>query len=135
MTAIATREKQDEIIARLGRSAAPAADMVAIIANGAALSAAVDLGADRAHRIVLPAAWTAAALTFQASSDGVGFADLYDRDGEVILPAAVVAANRTVVLDQAAFYGIRYLKVRSGTSAAPVNQAAARNLLLVTVPR
>ena len=107
----------------------------ASIANATALSAAVDLGAQRLHRIVLPAAWTAGAISFQSSFDGSSWADLYDANGEVTLAAAVVAASRAIVVDAAAFLGIRYLKVRSGTTAAPVNQAAQRDLTLVTVAR
>ncbi len=107
----------------------------ASIANTTALSAAVDLGAQRLHRIALPAGWTAAAISFQSSFDGSSWADLYDANGEVTLAAAVVAANRAIVVDPAPFLGIRYLKIRSGTAATPVNQAAQRDLTLVTVAR
>lgn len=117
------------------RSAPPATAATASIASGAALTGAVDLGAQRLHRIVIPAAWTAAAISFQSSADGTTFADLYDVNGEVVLPVASVGASRAVIVDPAAFLGIRYLKLRSGTGASPVNQAAQRDLTLVTVAR
>jgi hypothetical protein len=117
------------------RSAPPAAAATASIASGAALTGAIDLADQRLHRIALPAGWTAAAITFQASANGTTFNDLYDANGEVTLPTAIVGASRAIVVDPAAFLGIRYLKIRSGTSAAPVNQAAQRDLTLVTVSR
>jgi hypothetical protein len=117
------------------QSAAPGDPKSALIANAASLSGVIDLGDQRLHRIHLPSAWTAAAITFQTSSDGVAFADLYDKDGEITLPSSVVAASRSVVVPQEAFYGIRYLKIRSGTGASAVTQGADRSLALVTVPR
>jgi hypothetical protein len=89
------------------------------------------------HRIITPAAWTAAAITFQASPDGVTYYDLWFNDAEYTIASATVAtaAARSIVLDPAVFYGIRYLKLRSGTSAAPVNQGAARTITLATVAR
>lgn len=115
-------------------SAAPGS-AAAVILNTASLSAAIDLGDQRLHRIAMPAGWTAAGLTFQASADGVAFNDLYNDAGEYALSSSVVAAARSIVVDQAIFYGIRYLKVRSGPAAAAVNQGADRTLTLVTVPR
>lgn len=118
-----------------GRAAAPAAAVTVTILSGQSLSGAIDLAAERAHRITLPAAWTAAAITFQASADGVTYSDLYNEGGEYSLGSTVVGASRTILLDQATFYGIRYLNIRSGTAAAAVNQGADRIITIVTVPR
>ncbi len=117
------------------KGAVPAAPVSATILLGESLSDAIDLDAERAHRIALPAAWTASAITFRSSSDGTSWNDLYTELGEYTLNSSIVGASRTIVLDQAVFYGIRHLKVRSGTSAAAVNQAAARTITVVTVPR
>ena len=106
-----------------------------VIAAGTALSPAIDLDRQRLHRVAFPAAWTAAAISFQVSADGAAFVDLYDRDGELTLPPAVVGPNRSVVVDPAAFIGVRFLKLRSGVAASPVAQAADRTLTLVTVAR
>ena len=105
------------------------------IAAAAALGAAVDLDRQRLHRIMLPGDWTAAALSFQASADGQTYADLYDGSGEVVIAAGIAAAGRAIVVDPAIFYGIRFLKVRSGTAAAAVAQGGARSLTLATVAR
>ena len=115
-------------------SAAPGV-VQATISNGSALSAAIDLGEQRAHRLSMPGAWTAAAITFQVSYDGLAFVDLYTADGEYTLSSSIVAASRSIVLDQTIFYGVRHLKIRSGTSGTPVNQAADRVINIPTVSR
>lgn len=118
------------------RSQALSAPITASIANGASLTDAIDLGANRLHRIIMPSSWTTAALSFQVSYDGTNFADLFNKDGEVSLAAtSVVAASRSIVVDQTAFYGVRWLKIRSGLTGAAVNQGGARSLILATVPR
>ena len=79
----------------------------------------------------MPASWTAANLTFQGSDTEAGtYSDLYDDAGTEI--SVTAAASRTIVgstLDRVV--PLRFLKVRSGTTATPVNQAAARTVLLV----
>jgi hypothetical protein len=96
------------------------------IASGQSLSPAFDAGAGRLAALVMPAAWTAAAITFQGSADGSTYADLYDDQGNEATVQA--AASRAIALDVLAplVGAFRYLKVRSGTGGAPVNQAAAR---------
>lgn len=79
--------------------------------------------------IIMPSAWTAANLTFQVSADGISFHDLRDKyDAEVMVS---VSANNGYVLDLADWLTLPYLKIRSGTAAAPVNQAATRTLTLL----
>lgn len=113
------------------RVAAPEAEnKTATIANGASLSGAVDLGAGAVlAAIYMPAAWTAASLTFQASADGVTYVDVYD-DGDVEYEIAA-AASRSIKVSLEDFIGVRYLKVRSGTTATPVAQGASRSIVLV----
>lgn len=106
----------------------------ATIANGASLSGAVDLGTMRPGRMTLPAAWTAAAGTFAVSADGVTYGPLYDWAGtEVSIASASMVASREIVLDPTLFLSVRYLKVRSGTNGAPVNQGAARAIVVTGV--
>lgn len=109
------------------------ASMDANIANGASLSQAIEnIGLGAASALVgieMPAAWTAANLTFQVSFDGDTYKDLYDKDGNEVTVTA--AASRYIGLIPSLFAGIRHLKVRSGTSGTPVNQGAARTLRLV----
>jgi hypothetical protein len=97
-----------------------------VIAEDESLSTAVRLGGDIPVELIMPAAWTAAALTFQTSSDGVTYQDLYtDAAAEVTVQAA---AARNIKLNPETFTGINYLKIRSGTSGTPVAQAAARTI-------
>lgn len=100
------------------------------IANGEALSGGINMGGSRLFAIIMPAAWTAAGLTFMASVDGTNYYDLYTYNG--IEFAAAAAADRYIVLEPEVFAAIKYIKVRSGTSATPVNQGADRTLTIVT---
>lgn len=107
-------------------------DATATIANGASLSGAIDLGSTRLAGIQMPAAWTAAALTFQASFDGVTYADVYSTGGTEL--SYTVAASRFIPLSITDWGGVRYLKVRSGTTGTPVNQGGARTIQLTLRP-
>jgi hypothetical protein len=108
------------------------ATRTATIASGQSLSAAIDLGTYQLARIAFPAAWTAADLTFQVSADGTTYNNLYTAAGTEYTVEA--DASRDVILTRQDFEAIRYLKIRSGTSGAAVNQAAERTLTLTLVP-
>jgi len=82
--------------------------------------------------IVMPAAWTAAPVTFQGSTNGTTFQDLYDLGTELSVP---VDASRYVQVDGNKFDSLRAIRVRSGPSAAPVVQAASRIITLVVRDR
>lgn len=102
----------------------------ATIANGASLSASIDLESQSLVGIHMPATWTAANLTFQVSEDGTTFDNLYDVNG--VEKTINAAASRYIYVSPAEWVGVRFIKVRSGTSAAAVNQGAAANIQLVT---
>jgi len=103
------------------------------IPAGQSESYAIDLGLDRAHRLEFPdEGWTPAVVTFRVSYNGEDFDSLFLDTAEYVVSTA--AADRACVLDQAAFYGVRRLIVRSGTATAPVVQSAARVLRLVKAP-
>jgi len=97
----------------------------ATILINTALSDAIDCGGMTPTAIIMPAIWTAANLTFQNSvDDGTTYNDVYDIDGtEFTLTAD---ASRFILLDVSKWFTIRHLKIRSGTSATPVNQVAER---------
>lgn len=99
------------------------------IAADAALSDAADFQASRLTRVIFPADWTEAAATFQVSEDGETWFDLFVETAEYSLTSA--AADRAVAVNPAIFYDVRRLKVRSGTAAVPVDQAAQRTIKLV----
>jgi len=96
------------------------------IALNTALSPALDLEEARAAVLMMPAAWTPAVITFQVGDDAGNWTDYYNADGTEY--SLTVAASRAIRLPIADFLGIRRLKVRSGTSGTPVNQAAARDI-------
>ena len=79
--------------------------------------------------IQMPAAWTTADLTFQASVDlSANVADLYDHDGIEVTVSA--AAGQFVSVDLSLFAGAAYIAVRSGTASTPVTQGSNRTLVL-----
>lgn len=102
--------------------------ITATIANGESLSAGIDTNGLTVFAVQMPAAWTAASLTFEVSIDGETWGALYDSDGvEVAVP---VSAGGVYSLSPSTFAGYARVKVRSGTASAAVNQGAARSLLL-----
>lgn len=98
------------------------------IATSQSLSTAIDLGDRGLCAIIMPTSWDAANLTFQASSDIAGtYQNVYDSTGTEL--SVTAAAARHIVLTPASFAGMRFIKVRSGTSGTPVTQTAARTLV------
>lgn len=94
------------------------------IADNASLSDALFLGGYLLKAVVIPATWvTATVITFSVSQDGTTYYDLYkDVNGTLTEVSVPVAASRFIVMDPTLFWGIQYLKIRSGTSGSPVNQ-------------
>lgn len=106
-----------------------------IIATGQSLSAGLDCTAGQIVRLTMPAAWTGANLSFQISSDGNGYNDLFTIDGhEVVIP--VIPGAAVVVAPLADFLkAVAFLKVRSGTRNFPVIQPAQRDFAVaIEVP-
>lgn len=95
------------------------------------LSAAVECGGFDVLRVVMPAGWDAADITFQVSDDGgTTFRNLYwDWGAEMAIDAAagrVIELSPFVLLQH-----IDQIRVRSGTSGVAVSQSTARTLYLV----
>lgn len=118
----------------------------ATIANGASLSGAVDLFSSGTKEdfdptlagIEMPAAWTSAKISFQVSTDGTTYGSLFKIDGSTEYTidvsgytAASSSVVRSVPVEPQLFLGWRYVKIRSGEAASPVNQGAARSLILI----
>jgi hypothetical protein len=110
--------------------------ITATIANGAALSGAVDVGDRLIAGLIMPAAWTAAAITFAVCDTKEGtFVPLYDDGGnEVTIASANVAVSRAIALDilSGSIAQWRFLKIRSGTNGTPVNQGGDRTIVFCT---
>lgn len=98
------------------------------IASGESLSTALDIDGALAIAIHMPAAWTTASLTFQASFDGTTYNNVYDDAGNEVTVTA--AASRAITILSNYLTPFRFIKIRSGTSGSAVNQAAARAIIV-----
>lgn len=98
------------------------------IPEGQSLSNAVDCSAGRVARITTPAGWDNALLTFQISTDGQGFSDLYYSDGREY--SVVCMPHRGIIINQADWLPGLWLKFRSGSSDQPRNQTAEREFAI-----
>jgi hypothetical protein len=74
--------------------------------------------------MIMPAAWTPAVVTVQASADGTNFYDLYDGMTAKEL-SFNIKPNSYVAIGQGRLLGCTQIKLRSGTSALPVMQNLA----------
>ena len=115
-----------------------------VIQAGASLSDPLDCSAGIITRLHMPAIWTPANLTFQVSSDGTNFANLYSFDGiETMIPvvpgsAIVIAVGSSSAsassvssrIEPPDLRGVSWLKVRSGPAAWPVVQTAQRQFMI-----
>lgn len=100
------------------------------IASGQSISSEIDLGSRAIILgIIMPNVWTTASLTFQAGETG-DLKNLYDETGTEVTVSA--DASRVIRFKNITpWTGVRYLKVRSGTSSTPVTQTADRTLKLI----
>ena len=100
----------------------------ATIANGASLSDAVAVAAGKVvYGVIIPAAWTAAQISYDVSADGVTYTSLRDPAGNEHVNAVTVSTFipfPTVV-------GITHIKIRSGISGTVVAQGAQRLLTVL----
>lgn len=103
----------------------------AVIALNGNLSSAIDIGDGGLVAIQMPSSWDAAGLSFQASSDPAGtYADVYTSTTAGVSTELTIgaAASEYIALNASVFAGLRYIKIRSGTTGSPVTQTAARTL-------
>lgn len=92
------------------------------VAEGAQLSSIITCGGFVLVGLLLPAALTSTALTFEASVDGESFFPVYDADtGDAV--SYTVTEGTYLAINPEYFYGINYLKLKFGT-----DEAAARTL-------
>jgi len=109
--------------------------LTATIASGASFSNTIDLSFHVLVGFVTPAAWTTAAIDIEVSIDGVNFfTNTYDSSGITtgIYLTPVVSSGYSV--DALALIPYNFVRFRSGTTAVPVNQAAARTISVITRP-
>ena len=105
-----------------------------VISDGTSLSAATSLAGRILVGIYIPASWTAANISFQAANNVADtFVDVYNTSGsEFLLTGA--ASSVYLPVDPINFYGVNAIKVRSGTTATPVNQSGDITLTLMLAP-
>lgn len=110
--------------------------VTASIANGASVSGTVDLTNTAILGFVAPAAWTAAALNIEVSTNGSTWvtAGLIDSYGSSVSSWSSVTAGAGYSVDAAAMLPWQYVRFRSGTAASPVNQGAQRDFTVITRP-
>ena len=100
------------------------------IASGTSLSGSLAIGALVPVGLWMPAAWTPANITVQASPDGgETFLEFVDSAGNAI--TVTVAAGQLVAFSEVMWQSVNFLKLRSGTLASPVAQSADRIINLV----
>lgn len=114
------------------KNADPLAKTVTIPTSGS-LSPVVELVGATLVGIQIPSGWTTANITFQASADGSTYVDLYDNSGAEYT-VVVGGTSRYIAVPLGDLLGVRFLKVRSGTSGTPVSQTVARILTLALAP-
>jgi len=95
------------------------------ITNGTSVSNKLQLNGLHLDGIILPAAWTAAGLSFLGCETLAGtFLPLVDALGNEI--TLTIVAGRHILMPMSMIRGVNFLQLQSGTSAAPVNQGADR---------
>src|SRR4249920_467442 len=111
---------------------------ILLIPAGQSMSNGVDCSGYNILRIIAPQDWDAAPISFRVSPDGVAYHDLFhavDRtfnSYEAVVPA--VPPNAAINMPAGTGTGIAFLKIRSGSRAAPVAQSADRTFVLVLDP-
>jgi len=96
------------------------------ILAGQSLSNGVDCTGSRILRIIVPSQWTAAPISFQLSPDDITYGNMYHvmannfTTYEVVV--TLIVAGAVIVMPAGTGDGIAFVKIRSGTHAAPVKQ-------------
>jgi hypothetical protein len=91
-----------------------------VIKKGESLSDGADCSGGTIVRITVPQEMTPANLTFQVSSDGNFYNDLYGADGEEV--TMVARPNTGIVVSERWTRSIAFIKFRLGTREHPVAQ-------------
>lgn len=96
------------------------------------LSTIISLKGYLLTNIVMPASWDSAALTFLISADESTYQSLFDYSGEISYSSSIAIASVTLgVKPEHAMQMQGFMKLRSGTKAAAVNQSTSRTITLL----
>ena len=104
--------------------------VTATIANGAALSDAIDIRGVIRGEVLIPSAWTAADMGFQRSSTvGGTFVPAANALGNLIEITLTTPTDRSFSIPDDVF-SASFIKLWSQTAGAGVNQGAARSVVV-----
>jgi hypothetical protein len=95
------------------------------INEGESLSDALDCRAGKIIKITMPQDWTYADITFQTSSDGIGFNDIMRPDGTEVM---CTVFEGTAIIGMELVTG--FLKIRSGSRDRPIEQEGRRTFAI-----
>ena len=90
------------------------------IEQGESLSAPLDCSAGPIVRITTPPNWDPGVITFQVSSDGEFYNDLFNMDGHEVSIVAMPAVG--ILIEERLSISAAFVKFRSGTRDKPVPQ-------------
>lgn len=102
------------------------------IERGESLSDGIDCSGGELVRITMPAEWTEAPLTFEFSSDGEFYNDMFGLDGYAV-KVDVVVPGSGVIVPVAVGRAVAWIKFRSGTRGNPVEQQEQRQFAVTIV--
>ena len=128
----------DAVPATMNRAKAAMAEIdvisATIPAGAGGISGEIDIGNKSLVALVLPAGWLAAAggITFQMNPGDGNFYEVFTAAGSAFALAYTAAGAVCILVDPTTLRGAVAIKIRSGTSGAPVNQTGAPVLQLVT---
>jgi hypothetical protein len=106
--------------------------MPATIAAGQSISEVVAVPRGmRLWALALPAEWTESAISYQLSFDGSAFYEPCDSAGAPLVETAPGVGGSAFAVSSYALLRSSFVRVRSGSAALPVPQAADRTLQLV----
>jgi len=110
----------------------------ATLASGASLTSAINIAGFQIVGFLTDAAWTAAAITMQASSDAANYSEALLSTGAAFeLGASTsIGSSRYVAVGSGVIdtSGAVQIKLRSGTSGSPVTQTASTTLTVLLQP-
>jgi len=95
----------------------------ATIASSSQVSSTINCGGFTLCGVLLPAAFSGAALTFLASVDGTNFYPVHSTTSGTLL-SYTVAQGQYCAIDPKDFYGVNFLQIKSGSSEAALRTLA-----------
>lgn len=104
-----------------------------VISDGESLADSLDLGNNRPIAFEIPSTWTTADITFQSwSYSEKKWVNMIDYQGNEIEYVPLTSTSCRINVYPIHFIGVRYLKIRSGTSASPVNQSGDKRIGIIS---